>query len=60
MQSSQNLSSLVPLRPKYLPTEITLYSINDVIDCLKSHIHKGKGKVHPCIGTKALYRPYDP
>jgi len=21
---------------------------------------KGKGKVHPCTGTKALYRPYSP
>ena len=21
---------------------------------------KGKGKVHPCTGTEALYRPYDP
>ena len=20
----------------------------------------GKGKVHPCIGTEALYRPYGP
>jgi len=23
-------------------------------------IGKKKGKVHPCTGTKALYRPYDP
>jgi hypothetical protein len=22
--------------------------------------NKGKGKVHPCIGTVALYRPYCP
>jgi len=21
---------------------------------------KGKGKVHPCTGTEALYRPYGP
>jgi hypothetical protein len=21
---------------------------------------KGKGKVHPCTGTEALYRPYSP
>ena len=21
---------------------------------------KGKGKVHPCTGTEALYRPYEP
>ena len=21
---------------------------------------KGEGKVHPCIGTEVLYRPYDP
>jgi len=21
-------------------------------------VHKGKGKVHPCTGTEALYRPY--
>jgi len=24
------------------------------------HIVKGKGKVHPCTGTEALYRPYGP
>ena len=23
-------------------------------------IGKGKGKVHPCTGTEALYRPYGP
>ena len=21
-------------------------------------VNEGKGKVHPCIGTEALYRPY--
>jgi len=25
-----------------------------------SHNHRQKGKVHPCTGTKALYRPYVP
>jgi hypothetical protein len=23
-------------------------------------IIKGEGKVHPCTGTEALYRPYSP
>ena len=23
-------------------------------------LEKGKGKVHPCTGTGALYRPYGP
>ena len=23
-------------------------------------VKKGKGKVHPCTGTEALYRPYGP
>lgn len=23
-------------------------------------LHKGKGEVHPCTDTQALYRPYDP
>jgi len=30
---------------------------------LFSEIHtkyKGKAKVHPCTGTEAMYRPYDP
>jgi hypothetical protein len=25
-----------------------------------SNTGKGKGKVHPCTGTEALYRPYGP
>jgi hypothetical protein len=31
------------------------------ISCFKSvlHLYK-KGKGHPCTGTEALYRPYDP
>jgi len=27
---------------------------------LRTYQHPGKGKVHPCTGTKALYRPYSP
>ena len=27
---------------------------------LESNVDKVKGKVHPCTGTEALYRPYGP
>ena len=27
---------------------------------IKQKFGKGKGKVHPCIGTEALHRQYDP
>jgi len=26
----------------------------------KKHKKRSKGKVHPCTGTEALYRPYGP
>ena len=41
MQSYPNLSYLVPLRPKQLPTEIRLYSLNEVIDCFWNHTYRG-------------------
>ena len=41
MQSSPNLSYLVPLGPKQLPTEIALYSLTEVIDCFWNHTCKG-------------------
>jgi hypothetical protein len=41
VQSSQNLSYLVPHRPKYLPNEITQYGLNEVIDCFWNHTYRG-------------------
>jgi len=31
-----------------------------VMDCRFDQLSKKKGKVHPCAGTEALYRPYSP
>jgi hypothetical protein len=38
------------------------YSRLYCIPCLEVSLYKvkGKGKVYPCIGTEALYRPYSP
>ena len=32
--------------------------VNVEVSCKCRDISKGKGKVHPCTGTEALYRPY--
>jgi hypothetical protein len=42
--------------------EESLYSINTIYGTSYSGegYGKGKGKVHPCTGSEALYRPYDP
>jgi len=33
---------------------------DSLINRNKVSLIKGKGKVHPCTGTEALYRPYGP
>jgi len=38
---------------------VSVYLIGATRSVCKLYI-KGKGKVHHCTGTKALYRPYDP
>ena len=43
---------------KILDSEHTLLSTRLLA---RMHVkYKGKGKVHPCTGTEALYRPYGP
>jgi len=32
----------------------------DRVDSNPAPNHQGKGKVHPCTVTEALYRPYGP
>jgi hypothetical protein len=38
---------------------IFMFQIPFKVIYIPTHI-KGKGKVHPCTGTEALYRPYSP
>ena len=39
------------------------YIHNELLNVSANYLEvrsKGKGKVHPCTGTEALYRPYGP
>jgi len=36
------------------------FIINIITILCISYNVKGKGKMHPCTGTEALYRPYGP
>jgi len=42
-----------------LPPGFDPETIQPVASCY-THYVKGKGKVHNCTGTEALYRPYGP
>ena len=39
---------------------VTNADVDRLVGKLHSVYVKGKGKVHPCTGTEALYRPYGP
>jgi len=41
-------------------TPCQLITADDVSEKTISSTRKVKGKVHPCTGTEALYRPYGP
>jgi len=49
---------LLPLRPTV--TRASALQNSAFEDIIFSCMVKGKGKVHPCTGTEALYRPYGP
>jgi hypothetical protein len=51
------------LRHEYLQSAFSTFILKKTN--LKAYVYhwilgKGKGKVHPCTDTEALYRPYDP
>jgi len=51
------------LKPKSLYNAMQCRKANikkDERRVIRKEISKGKGKVHPCTGTEALYKPYGP
>ena len=54
-QSSMSIQRTYTVRNCIFQLYLPIYVL-----CIDMYGKKVKGKVHPCTGTEALHRPYDP
>jgi len=55
---ASNIETAQTVRASNIETAQTVRASNCAMDVTCRMV--SKGKVHPCAGTEALYRPYDP